>query len=376
MIIVATVVGSMLGTNPGKQESVEQQLLSTQVVDEFMVGHREGDRVFSQVAAMEITSSGDLIVLDAGERAITVWDAHGNETHHWGRQGEGPGEFSNPGGLAESTPVLAITDGLRVHVFEGDGTVVETLRLPGIQLALRPVIDSAGRILVLTLNFLEGELRLQRLDDDEVLWRVPAENFLEQRLFRPRSSLTALSDGRVALNLDARYAVDVIDLTSGEVVGSIERDIAPRSITSSFARRVREYLANPGSAPSGWSSVVGDPNRSALPQDAIDEIEFPATFPSILHMFRGPPGETVWVRRGLGVDDELAPPVDPPDGLAPMWDLFDGSTYDYMGAVQLPDGFIPYAGDATRLAGVQKNALDVQAVRVIRIHLAASQGKP
>lgn len=241
---------------------------------------------------------------------------------------------------------------------------------------MRPVIDSSGRILVLTLNFLEGELRLQRLDDDEVLWRVPAENFLEQRLFRPRPNLTALSGGRVALNLDARYAVDIIDLTSGDMVGSIERDIAPRSITSSFARRVREYLANPGSAPSGWSSVVGDPNRSALPQDAIDEIEFPATFRSILHMFRGPPGETVWARRGLGVDDELAPPVDPPDGLAPMWDLFDGGTYDYMGAVQLPKGFIPYAGDATRLAGVQKNALDVQAVRVIRIHLAADQGKP
>lgn len=372
MIIVATVVGSVLGINPSKQETVEQQLLSAQWVDEFTVGHRDGDRVFSQVAAMEMTPSGDLIVLDAGERAITVWDAHGNETHHWGRQGEGPGEFMNPGGLAASNPLLAITDGLRVHSFEGDGTVVETLRLPGFQLTLRPVIDSSGRISVLTLSLLDGELRLQRLDDDEVLWRVPAENFLEQRLFRPRPVLTVLSGGRVALSLEARYAIDVIDLASGEVVGSIERDIAPRSITSSFARRVRGYLANPGSAPSGWSSVVGDPSRAALPDDAIDEIEFPATFPSILHVFRGPPGETVWVRRGLGVDDELAPPVDPPDGLGPMWDLFDGTTYDYMGAVQLPEGFIPYAGDATRLAGVQKNALDVQAVRVIRIHLAAN----
>ncbi|WP_419167941.1 hypothetical protein [Candidatus Palauibacter sp.] len=72
MIIVAMVVGSTLGINPGKQESMEQQLLSAQWVDEFMIGHRAGDRVFSQVAAMEMTPSGDLIVLDAGERAITV----------------------------------------------------------------------------------------------------------------------------------------------------------------------------------------------------------------------------------------------------------------------------------------------------------------
>lgn len=344
--------------------------------DEFTIGRREGDRVFSRIMAMEISASGDLAVLDAGERAVTVWDAGGNETHRWGGRGGGPGPFMNPSGLAESASRLAIADGFAVMVLEVDGSVAKTFRLPATQVPLRPVIGSAGRVLALTFDFLAGELRLQRLDDDEVLWRRQAENLFEQRLFRPRPVLTVLSSDRVVLGMDARYELDVIDIAAGDVVGRVVRNLTPRVLTPSFKEKVRQYLANPGVAPPGWSSLLGDPGRTGLEQELIAEIEFPDTFPSIVHVFRGPPGGALWIRRGLGVEDELSPPVDPPDGGAPMWDVFDGTTYEYLGTVAPPEGFVPYAGDATRLAGVQKDALDGQAVRVIRVRQAPPAGRP
>ena len=335
-----------------------------------MIDYSEGDHVFSQIVAMEITESGDLIVLDAGERAVTVWDTDGNEIHRWGRQGEGPVEFMNPGALSENSARLAITDGTAVGVFDIDGTVVETHRLSGTQMPLRPVVDSSGRVSVLMFDFFGDEMRLQRLGDDQVLWRTTVEDFLEQRLFRPRPALTVLSGDRAVVGMEARYVLDVIDLASGAVLGQIERGLAPRAISPSFQRKVREYLVNPGDAPPGWSSVVGAPGRAGLQEDVVAELEFPDAFPSVVHAFRGPPAESVWVRRGLGVDDEFSPPVDPPDEATPMWDIFDAASYEFVRTVTLPRGFIPYAGDATRLAGVQKDAFDTQAVRVLRIHPA------
>ncbi len=351
---------------------MQQAPVEAQWAEEFTIGQRPGDRIFSQLVAMEVAAGGDLVALDAGERAVTVWDAGGNEIHRWGRQGEGPGEFTNPVGMALAGRRVAVADGLSVAVFDIGGDALETYALPGPQLALRPVFDAEGRVLVLAFDVIEGELRLLRLADGEVLWRVAAQNLLEQRLFRPRPVLAALSAGRVVLGLRAEYALDVVDSSPGDVLGTLGRDLVTRPLTGAFLRKVRDYLMDPGSAPSGWSSVLGDRGRPGLSREDVDAIEFPDLLPSVVHVFRGPPGETVWVRRGLGVDDALAPSVDPPDALNPMWDLFDAETHEYRTTVSLPGGFIPYAGDAARLAGIQTSPLDVQTVRVLRFNLPSA----
>jgi len=138
-----------------------------------------------------------------------------------------------------------------------------------------------------------------------------------------------------------------------------------RRVPGDFEDRLRLYLMNPGSAPVGWSSVLGT-RTEGVPRAMVDELEIPGTFRTVIHAFKGPPGETVWVRRGLGVGDDLAPPFDPPDH-APLWDLFDAERLEYSGTAGVPEGFIPYTGDARRLAGVQTNELGVQAVRVVRL---------
>ena len=51
----------------------------------------------------------------------------------------------------------------------------------------------------------------------------------------------------------------------------------------------------------------------------------------------------------------------------PLWDLFGGATLEYEGTVGMPEGFVPYTGDGRRLAGVQKDELGAQAIRVLSL---------
>jgi len=40
-------------------------------------------------------------------------------------------------------------------------------------------------------------------------------------------------------------------------------------------------------------------------RELIDDMTFVETFPIVGGVFAGPPGRTVWVRRGMGVGDAL-----------------------------------------------------------------------
>ena len=100
-------------------------------------------------------------------------------------------------------------------------------------------------------------------------------------------------------------------------------------------------------------------------------MRFAETLPVLQDVFLGPPGRTVWVRRGMGVDDELSPPVgtSATEWTLRLYDLFDGLSYEYIGTVEVPEELIVMAGDSERIAGVHTDPLDVQSVRVLRVTL-------
>ena len=62
---------------------------------------------------------------------------------------------------------------------------------------------------------------------------------------------------------------------------------------------------------------------------ALEGVRIGETLPVLANVFLGPPDRTVWVHRGIGVDDELAPPVgDDIDAWElQLYDLFDGNSY-------------------------------------------------
>ena len=354
-------------TLPVDAQGFGRQLLPLDLTDDFTVGHDVADRQFGSIVSMAISPDGHVIALDALNRSVTVWDASGSEVHHWGRQGDGPGELQTPTSVSVSRDLtIAIVDRDRVSLYELDGELVETHKLPAN--GMFAAFDSSGRVVALTMDIFGMQFVLERPSDGASLWsRSMPESFLTPffgpRLFGPRLVFARLSDGRAVVGADVGYRRAVIDLTNGRSVGTITREVPIRRVSDSFASRLRRYLLNPASAPAGWTSLLGT-RREGLPPEMVDEMDLPETFRVIIHVFRGPPGETVWVRRGLGVGDDLAPPADPPDH-APLWDLFDGATLVYEGTVGMPEGFVPYVGDDRRLAGVQTDRLGVRAVRVM-----------
>ena len=336
-------------------------MLPLDLIDEFTAGHGVADRPFGLIVGMAMSPDGHVVVLDAANRSVTVWDTSGKEVHRWGRQGEGPGEFQAPTSVSVSRDsTVALVDRDRARLYQLNGEHIATHRLPAN--GASAAFDPSGRVAVLTLDPFSARLLLVRASDGASLWSQDlSASFLAP--FGPRLVFARLSNGRAAIGADAGYRLAVVDLANGQPVGHLARDVPIRRVSDGFASRLKRYLVNPKSAPPGWTSLVGT-RREGLPPELVDEIDMPDTFRVIIHAFRGPPADTLWVRRGLGVGDDLAPPVDPPDH-APLWDLFDGATLEYEGTAGMPEGFVPYTGDDRRLAGVQKDETGAQAIRVL-----------
>ncbi len=141
-----------------------------------------------------------------------------------------------------------------------------------------------------------------------------------------------------------QYDLVVLDASTGHEVGRISREIPLRGPSDDFADR-----------------FLGD-----MPE-LRGRVTIAETFPVITGVFTGPPDQTVWIRRGMGVGDSLAPPVgDMDDWTFLLYDLFSGETYEYLATVEIPPRLELMAGDATRVAGVQRSAMGEHTVRVMR----------
>jgi hypothetical protein len=115
-------------------------LLAAQVVDTATlvarVGSIEGSgpAVFSGIEALELDAAAGFFVLDGPSYEVRAFDMSGAHRWSFGRQGEGPGEFEYPVGLAFSDQgALWVIDPelQRATVLDGSGTLVETHHVPG-----------------------------------------------------------------------------------------------------------------------------------------------------------------------------------------------------------------------------------------------------
>lgn len=91
------------------------------------------DAAFVDVADIATAPSGELYVLDAGDRAVKVYGPTGRFLRRFGRQGGGPGEFQMPTSLRVDS-LVRVSDLAhhRMSHFRLDGRHVETVRTPEI----------------------------------------------------------------------------------------------------------------------------------------------------------------------------------------------------------------------------------------------------
>ena len=344
------------------------RLLVTGFTEEFHVGAAPAERQFVNISAMNFAPDGELVVLDRGEFAVSVFDREGREIARWGKKGEGPGEFQdNPEHMAVSGGgVVAIDNDARVDLFTLDGSVVDARGLGdgwiaglmfdgtgALVVGWRPVVGLRG----LTEPTSE---RAVRFDDGEVLWTSPELPAITSlALWSPHVVQAGIGAGRIVVGMSDRYELVAIEVATGSELAVIGRNVPARGPSKEFIANLRE-------------TVIGEVDASM--SDFVQGLPIATRFPMIGNVFIGPPVRTVWIERLMGIGDILAPPVG--DAMADwtyrLYDLFDGDTYEYVGTVEIPEDLQLMAGDSERIAGVHTNAMGVHSVRVLRVTLDAN----
>lgn len=340
--------------------------LSAEFTEEFQIGDDPSERQFVRISSMAFAPDGHLVVVDRDDFAVVVLDRDGREALAWGGEGEGPGEFeTEPNNLAVSDEGnVAVSSFRRVDVFTPDGAPVGQHLLDDLSVD-EVAFDQNGDVVAGVtsggglFSREESHTHLMRLRDRDTLWSfapIPPQPNLA--FFLAGTLIARLDDARVATAMDDRYEIDIRDGSTGRVVGRVTRNTLPRIVTEELKTGSREAMIG----------VAGDNSSTA---EVYESMVFGESLPVFAGIFLGPPNGAVWVRRGIGVGDELAPPVGNVVGewSLQLYDIFDGDTYEYVGTVEAPEGLSLMAGDSDseRVAGVHRDPLGVHSVRVLRV---------
>lgn len=344
--LLASCGGDQTGGDPA-------DLMSATFNGGFWIGDEPSEQQFTEITSIAFAPDGKLVVMDRGEATVTVFDPDGREVARWGNQGDGPGEFSGTRGklAVSATATVAVDDAGSVDLFTVGGTLIDSHPLGALSV-FDLGFDGDGNVLARTqsheaLVVNTGE-QILRLTDQLVVWSSEPSSADRLQWFRPHLEFASLPDGRIAVGMSDQYDLVVLDASTGRELDHISRDIPLRGPSDEFADR-----------------FLGD-----MPE-LRGRVTLAETFPVISGVFTGPPGRAVWIRRGMGVGDSLAPPAEDMDEWTfVLYDLFSGDAYEYLGTVQIPPGLELMAGDATRVAGVHTGAMGEHSVRVMRVNFS------
>ena len=309
--------------------------------------------VFGAVTDLAFNESGDLFVLDRQAAHVVVFDRMGAYLRTISRQGEGPGELTEPGSMALlADGRLAVFDRSRrgIQFFTQEGEYLESAPfdpprgMPNFVRAWLPdgsiLTDIETRMtgspdgrMTISSGPVGGEserpiIRYGPDGSREVrytAWDPPPPTgegasteggsfqftMSPVRAFDPSLSFVPLTDGRLAVVDSVAYRIKLVD-TTGTVEDALERPVDPIRVTSAIRDAERERrLAQLGQRVS-FSSALG--GSVSLPSDfqaqmtaarrtTIEEMTFAEEIPAIDDLALDFEGR-LWVERtGLPGED-------------------------------------------------------------------------
>lgn len=321
----------------------------------WTVGALDGEdwEVFGAVTDLAFNESGDLFVLDRQAAHVVVFDRMGAYLRTISRQGEGPGELTEPGSMALlADGRLAVFDRSRrgIQFFTQEGEYLESapfdpqrgmpnfvrVWLPDgsilTDIETRMTGSADGRMTVSSGPVGgESERPIIRYGPDgsrEVryaAWDPPPPTgegasteggsfqftMSPVRAFDPSLSFVPLPDGRLAVVDSVAYRIKLVD-TTGTVEDALERPVVPIQVTNAIRNAERERrLAQLGqrvtvsSALGGSVSLPSDfqAQMTAARRTTIEEMTFAEEIPAIDDLALDFEGR-LWVERtGLPGED-------------------------------------------------------------------------
>ncbi|HKP77059.1 MAG TPA: 6-bladed beta-propeller [Longimicrobiaceae bacterium] len=349
----------------------------------FTVGRAEGGGadVFGAVGDVGFDAAENLYVLDRLNAHVVVFDSTGRFVRTMGRRGGGPGEFGAPQQLAVTRggDVIVSDAGRRALVVFGRDGAARSVAYPGASFLIGRALLSHPKGGVVGLAMGNPTARNANAFGEEVLLWLPVSGGTPRSLatvstptsrgtqtgsvtvytppiFSPAFRFAVLSGGGVAVVDNAEYAVRILD-PAGRVLRILQRPIAPRAVSSRDRAYERERRARQLSE-GGGLRVVGPqggpvpPSVRATVGEQLRDAEFARVMPVIRRIAVDPAGN-LWIER---TGSDLARPG--------SVDLV-GPRGTYLGTLpgrEVPAAFSP----GGRVAFVREDSLGIQRVVVMR----------
>lgn len=347
------------------------------------IGEAAGDPdyQFGQIAGLDATSDGRILVLDNQAQHIKVFSADGVFERTVGQAGSGPGEFG-PGAAvlmvgAADTVIVPDAGNQRVNVIllgEGESTSFPLSFEEGIP--MRWQISNSGILAVQrrALNLpnqdvVDVDLIARQAYDgtivDTLLTPPRGETFSfggglpEFHFFAPEPMWTLLNDGTFVHAVNDDYRINVAGPDGG-----LTRVITMPSEPIAVSEQDKEIITG---------MIMGLMEEQGVPPQALDGIRqgisYEDVFPAFTQMRNGPE-QSLWVQR-ISVPSDMT--ADEQENWNPLldqgsdeWDVFDADGR-FMGFVTMPERFTPFSLKGDLLYGVWRDEFEVQYVKVYRI---------
>lgn len=358
------------GEEPGIDAVTEWAVDPNPVVS---VGEVEGDSayLFQQIVDVELGTSGELIVADAGLGAIRIFDPAGGFLVQTGRTGDGPGEFRWLRSLAtagEGEVVAWDSKAARLTWVDVSGTVLRSVPLERseaangvgtLDLLVGPLSD--GSVLVGTVGLGSRDrvgpdlISIERFGPDG----THRGRVLETTGFH-RDRLTERLTGPVAFSPRPMFALDGASLyhTTGE------RGVVFRTVSG--ARDSIVVPIQPAALGSAWDVLRARLTEAevTLYDQALDHAPRPDSLPALSGLLVDTDG-SIWVKAFDPATDALW--IAASNGTGGVWSVVSPAGVP-VSRVALPSGFAPHVLTDSSVVGVHTDALGIQRVRVHRLH--------
>jgi hypothetical protein len=355
----------------------------------FSVGRLDGNSpdVFGSVAGVAFDRSGNLLVLDALNGRVVLFDTAGRYSRDFGSLGSGPGEFRRANALAITSDgsIVVRDSGARgFHVFNADGSFSNFVRNSGEHpFPVGPLKAHPRGVITAGLQIVFSGTQPQGLDHIPLVLQPLQENgaasMFHRVLTRPMEvagnpsptgggvtigtprklgevepSWAVLQSGGIAVAAAPTYEIQVTG-AAGRVQQLIRRGVAPRTWTARdrSAVRARErdrLLASGGPRTVSGSNVRETGVAAADIGKRLDQLEYSERIAPIRSIATDHSGR-LWIGRA-GVPFTEDGPID-----------IVSADLRYLGTLppqRLPDAF----GPAGRAAYIVRDELGVARVVV------------